>query len=71
MNVPGGLKHIPTIADVDGDGKTEVIYRALDGKIYIQSFGGGSPNAVSWATHRGNASRDGNFGRSLYPAGRR
>jgi hypothetical protein len=69
VNVPSGLKHIPTIADVDGDGKTEVVYRALDGKIYIQSFGGGSPNAVSWATHRGNATRDGNFGRSLYPAG--
>lgn len=69
VSVSGGLKHIPAIADLDGDGQNEVIYRALDGKIYIQSFGGGSPSAVSWATHRGNEKRDGNFGRSLYPAG--
>jgi len=67
--VPGGLKHVPSIADVDGDGTNEVIYRALDGKVYIQSFGGGSPANVSWATHRGNAQRDGNFGRNLYPNG--
>lgn len=69
VTVPGGLKHVPSIADVNGDGKNEVIYRALDGRVYIQNFGGGSPANVSWATHRGNSKRDGNFGRDLYPAG--
>jgi hypothetical protein len=67
--VPGGLKHIPTIADVDNDGANELVYRALDGKVYIQSFGGGSPANVSWGTHRGNSQRDGNFRRPLFPAG--
>jgi hypothetical protein len=69
ISVPGGLKHIPTISDTDGDGANEVIYRALDGKVYIQNFGGGSPANISWATHRGNAQRDGNFRRSLFPPG--
>jgi hypothetical protein len=67
--VPGGLKHIPAIADVDADGRNDVIYRGLDGRIYIQNFGGGSPANVSWATHRGNVQRDGNYSRTLFPAG--
>jgi hypothetical protein len=69
INVPGGLKHVPSIADVDRDGSNEVIYRALDGKVYIQSFGGGSATNVSWATHQGNAARDRNFAKNLYPPG--
>jgi hypothetical protein len=69
LDVPGGLKHIPTIADVDGDGFLEVIYRALDGRVYIQRFGAHAHAAVSWATHRGNMRRDGNRGTSLFPPG--
>src|SRR5690606_26151006 len=46
-----------------------VIYRALDGRIHIQSFGGGNPARVSWASHRGGAARDGNYRRDLFPAG--
>jgi hypothetical protein len=69
LPVPGGLKHIPAIADVNNDGSVDLVYRALDGKVYIQNFGA-KPNAsVSWATHRGNMRRDGNMGVDLYPAG--
>lgn len=65
--VPGGLKHIPAIVDVNNDGDNEVIYRALDGRVYIQNFGGGIER--SWAMHRGNAERNGNSAANLYPAG--
>jgi hypothetical protein len=69
LPVPGGLKHIPSIADVNGDGSVDLVYRALDGKVYVQNFGA-KPNAkVSWATHRGNMHRDGNVGISLFPGG--
>ena len=66
--VPGGLKHIPTIANVYGNG-LDVVYRSLTGRVYIQNFGSTNNGAVSWATHRGNKQRDGNFGVSLFPAG--
>lgn len=69
VTVPGGLKHIPAIADVTGDGGVEVIYRSLAGRVYIQNFGASRASSVSWATHRGNRQRDGNLGVSLYPAG--
>lgn len=65
--VPGGIKHVPTIADVNRDGKNDVIYRGLDGKIYVQNYGGGTK--ISWGTHRGNSSRDGNFLGGLFPTG--
>lgn len=69
MPVPGGLKHIPSIADVNNDGSVDLVYRALDGRVYVQNFGA-KPNArVSWATHRGNARRDGNMGVDLFPSG--
>lgn len=67
--VPGGLKHIPTLADVDGNGTLDVVYRSLAGRVYIQNFGATGTNGVSWATHRGNAQRDGNYSRSLFPPG--
>ncbi|MDQ6630305.1 MAG: FG-GAP-like repeat-containing protein, partial [Verrucomicrobiota bacterium] len=65
--VPGGLKHIPFLADVNGDGSLDVVYRSLAGQVYVQNFGATSANNVSWATHRGNAQRDGNLGKSLFP----
>jgi hypothetical protein len=67
--VPGGLKHVPTLADANGDGSLDVVYRSLAGRIYIQNFGANNPGAVSWSTHRGNARRDGYFNASLFPSG--
>jgi len=67
--VPGGLKHVPTLADVNHDGSLDVVYRSLLGRVYVQNFGATGTNRVSWATHRGNQHRDGNRGVSLYPAG--
>jgi hypothetical protein len=67
--VPGGLKHIPALADVEGKGRIDVIYRSLLGQVYVQNFGSTSTNLISWSTHRGNMRRDGNVGRSLYPPG--
>ena len=66
--VPGGLKHIPTIANIFGNG-LDVVYRSLAGRIYIQNFGSTNSGPVSWATHRGNKQRDGNLGVSLFPPG--
>ena len=66
--VPGGLKHIPSIANVYGTG-LDVVYRSLAGTVYIQNFGSTKSGPVSWATHRGNEHRDGNLGVSLFPLG--
>jgi hypothetical protein len=66
--VPGGLKHIPSIANVYGNG-LDVVYRSLAGRIYIQNFGSTTSGPVSWSTHRGNKSRDGNLGVALFPPG--
>jgi len=66
--VPGGLKHIPSIANVYGNG-LDVVYRSLAGRIYIQNFGSTNSGAVSWSTHRGNKQRDGNLGVPLFPPG--
>jgi hypothetical protein len=68
VTVPGGLKHIPSIANLRGLG-LDVIYRSLAGRIFIQNFGSTSSGPVSWATHRGNRQRDGNLGAALFPAG--
>ncbi len=67
LNVPGGLKHIPFLADVNSDGSLDVVYRSLTGQIYVQNFGANNATNVSWATHRGNAQRDGNLGVDLFP----
>jgi hypothetical protein len=67
--VPGGIKHIPALADVEGIGRLDVVYRSLLGKVYVQNFGATTTNHVSWATHHGNMHRDGNHGVSLYPSG--
>jgi len=67
--VPGGLKHIPALADVEGIGRLDVVYRSLLGQVYIENFGATTTNHVSWATHHGNMHRDGNHGVSLYPPG--
>jgi hypothetical protein len=68
LPVPGGLKHIPTIANVYGNG-LDVVYRSLAGVVYIQNFGSTNSGPVSWSTHRGNKHRDGNLGVSLFPPG--
>ncbi|MEO7298143.1 MAG: FG-GAP-like repeat-containing protein, partial [Verrucomicrobiota bacterium] len=67
LPVPGGLKHIPFLADANGDGSLDVIYRSLAGMVYVQNFGATSATNVSWATHRGNAERDANRGKALFP----
>lgn len=67
--VLGGIKHIPTLADVDGDGRLDVVYRSTLGQVYLENFGATGTNNVSWATHRGNMHRDGNRGVSLFPPG--
>ncbi|HUR47292.1 MAG TPA: VCBS repeat-containing protein, partial [Candidatus Saccharimonadales bacterium] len=67
--VPGGIKHIPFLADVNGDGGLDVVFRSLAGQVYVYNFGATNKNLVSWSTHRGNKQRDGNLGRSLFPAG--
>jgi hypothetical protein len=67
--VPGGLKHIPSLADANGDGTVDVIYRSLAGEVFVQNFGAGDPNRVSWSTHRGNPERDGNYRNALFAPG--
>lgn len=67
--VPGGIKHIPALADVEGIGRLDVVYRSLLGQVYVENFGATTTNHVSWATHHGNMHRDGNHGISLYPPG--
>ncbi len=69
LPVPGGIKQIPALADVEGVGRIDVVYRSTAGTVYVQNFGSTSTNLVSWATHRGNMRRDGNRGVSLYPPG--
>ncbi len=67
--VPGGVKQIPALADVEGVGRLDVVCRSVSGQIYVWNFGATGTNLVSWATHRGNMRRDGNCGVSLYPPG--
>jgi hypothetical protein len=67
--VPGGVKQIPALADIEGTGRLNVGYRSLTGQVYVEDFGSASTRLVSWATHRGNRRRDGNLGSSLYPLG--
>jgi len=66
--IPGGIKHIPAIANVYGTGLC-VVSRSLSGRVRIHNFGSTTSGPVSWATHRGNARRDGQFDRPLFPAG--
>jgi hypothetical protein len=67
--VPGGVKHIPALADVDGNGKLDLIFRSLTGEIYIATMGAPADGPVSWATHRGTMSREGRGPLPLYPEG--
>ena len=67
--VPGGIKQIPSLADVNNDGSLDVVYRSTLGTVYVQNFGATDATNVSWSTHRGNAWHDGNYGVSLYPPG--
>ncbi len=56
-DIPSGVKHIPSIADLDRDGRTEVVVRAMDGRVHILRFGAGGSGRTSWATHRGSVER--------------
>jgi hypothetical protein len=67
--IPGGIKHIPTLADVNNDNSLDLIFRSTLGKIYIYNFGATTATNVSWATHRANAQHDGNYRVSLFPPG--
>ncbi len=71
LSIPvlGGVKQVPAIADVEGTGRLDVIYRSTLGQVYVQNFGSTSTNGLSWATHRGNMHRDANLGISLFPSG--
>jgi hypothetical protein len=69
VTVPGGVKQIPALADVEGVGRLDIVCRSMLGQIYIWNFGSRSTNLVSWATHRANMQRDGNSRLSLYPPG--
>lgn len=69
LPVPGGLKQIPFLADVNADGILDVVYRSMTGLVSVVDFGPGNPNLVSWASHRGNAARDGQLTKSLFPPG--
>jgi hypothetical protein len=69
ISIPGGIKHIPSLADVNNDGSLDVIFRSTLGKVYIYNFGATNATSVSWATHRGNAQHDGNYQVSLFPPG--
>jgi hypothetical protein len=67
VEISGGVKHIPTIADVDQDGRLEVVLRSLAGRVHTVKFGSGGIGKPDWATHRGSAQRAGT--RNLYPVG--
>jgi hypothetical protein len=67
--VVGGIKHIPALADVEGVGRLDVVYRSTLGQVSVENFGATGTNNVSWATHRGNMHRDGNHSVSLFPPG--
>lgn len=67
--VPGGIKQIPALADVEGLGRLDVVCLSMTGQISVWNFGSTSTDLVSWAADRGNMRRDGNYAVSLYPAG--
>jgi hypothetical protein len=67
--VPGGIKQIPFLADVNNDGSLDVVFRSTTGIVHVQNFGARPGASVSWATHRGNKEHDGLFASSLYPRG--
>ncbi len=67
--IPGGIKQIPSLADVNNDSSLDVIFRSTEGVVYVENFGATDATNVSWATHRGNAQHDGNCRVSLFPPG--
>ena len=67
LSIPNGVKQIPGLADVNGDGSLDVIVRTLGGVMYVLNYGATSATNVSWATHRGNAQRDSHYKTSLFP----
>jgi hypothetical protein len=65
--IPGGVKHIPFLADVNGDNSIDLVFRSLLGRVYVYNFGGVGAARVSWATHRANKERNGTS--TLFPVG--
>ncbi|GEM_PF-1418917 len=67
--IPGGIKQIPFLADVNGDGSMDLIFRSTEGRIYVQNYGAKPDGTFSWLGHRGGARREGHGPESLWPAG--
>ena len=68
--VPGGIKQIPSLADVNCDGSLDVIYRSTLGMVYVQRFWREHGHApVSWSTHRPARNTTAIINVSLFPAG--
>jgi hypothetical protein len=42
--VPGGIKQIPALADVEGVGRLDVVYRSLSGQVFVQNCGSTGTN---------------------------
>src|SRR5262249_35061384 len=59
---PGGAGATPTLAELDGDGRTEVVAGTQDSVFYVYDAGAGTwgTGYHPWGTPRGNFARTGN-----------
>jgi hypothetical protein len=54
-----GVPAAPSIADLDGDGRLEIVLSSFDHGLDIYSVPGSGTNCLSWPTGRGNLLRSG------------